>query len=110
MTKAEEDKRMVNPRDENAGGKDKENGHGIMSGGLNRFRHSSMSLRHKPKFWSAKEKHEQELKDAMNIQNPTVTPSIEADSNGTTLLNIPDKPEGGKNRFSLGRKKSSILH
>lgn len=107
MTKAEEDKRIVNLRDENAGGKDKENGHGIMSGGLNRFRHSSKSLRHKPKFWSAKEKHEQELKDAMNIQNPTAMPSIEADSNSTTLLNIPDKPEGGKNRFSLGRKKSS---
>jgi len=109
-TKAEEDKRMGNPGDENAGGKDRENGHGIMSGGLNRFRHSNMSLRHKPKFWPAKEKHEQELKDATNIQNPTVTPSIEADSNNTAPLNTSDKPEKGKNRFSLGRKKSSMLH
>jgi len=110
MTKAEEDKRIGNPGDENSGGKDKENGHGIMSGGLNRFRHSNMSLRHKPKFWPAKEKHEQELKDATNIQNPIVTPSIEADSNNTTPLNTSDKPEKGKNRFSLGRKKSSMLH
>ncbi|OCK93654.1 cysteine proteinase [Cenococcum geophilum 1.58] len=109
-TKAEEDKRMGNSGDENAGGKDRENGHGIMSGGLNRFRHSNMSLRHKPKFWPAKEKHEQELKDATNIQNPTVTPSIEADSNNTAPLNTSDKPEKGKNRFSLGRKKSSMLH
>ncbi|OCL01799.1 cysteine proteinase [Glonium stellatum] len=110
VTKAEEDKRMINPGEENTNGKDKENGHGIMSGSLSRFRHSSMSLRHKPKFWSAKEKHEQELKDATNIQTSTVIPAIETDSSSTMLLSPPDKPEKGKNRFSLGRKKSSILH
>ncbi|KAJ9648552.1 hypothetical protein H2199_001407 [Coniosporium tulheliwenetii] len=69
----------------------KENGGGsIMSGGLNRFRHTSMSLRHKPKLWLQKEK------EGQSPQPPGASP---------------DKKEEKekKNRFSLGKKKSGFL-
>ncbi|KAF2636694.1 cysteine proteinase [Massarina eburnea CBS 473.64] len=56
--------------------------------GLSRFRHTSMSLRHKPKFWK---------KDSDGEGN--------AQDNGNG--NGDDKGEK-KNRFSLGRKKSTF--
>ncbi|KAI5274321.1 cysteine proteinase [Aureobasidium subglaciale] len=61
--------------------------------GLSRFRHSSMSLRQKPKFWtSGKEKEP---------GNPLPTQAEEANAGGEKELK--------KNRFSLGRKKSTVL-
>lgn len=82
--------------------KEKENGLG-KGGGLSRFRHSSMSLRHKPKFWpGGKDKHD-EVKEAEHEM--PVTPGVETDG---TPSGTPDKPEKSKNRFSLGRKKSTF--
>ncbi|KAF2662943.1 cysteine proteinase [Lophiostoma macrostomum CBS 122681] len=79
--------------------KDKEKEKG---GGLSRFRHSSMSIRHKPKFWpgAAKEKHESENEVHGSTGGGT-------DSEQTQT---PDKheKEKSKNRFSLGRKKSTF--
>lgn len=62
--------------------------------GLSRFRHSSMSLRQKPKFWSGKEKEP---------GSPMPTQPEEANNvaNG--------EKEIKKNRFSLSRKKSTAL-
>jgi ubiquitin carboxyl-terminal hydrolase 9/13 len=67
-------------------------------GGLSRFRHSSMSIRHKPKFWpgAAKEKHDSENE---------VPSSTGTDGEQTTDKHEKEK---GKNRFSLGRKKSTF--
>ncbi|KAF2270709.1 cysteine proteinase [Lojkania enalia] len=74
-------------------------------GGLSRFRHSSMSIRHKPKFWPSKDRHEG-TKDSEH--DPPTTPS--ADGENGTAADTSDKPEKekSKNRFSLGRKKSTF--
>ncbi|KAH7123863.1 hypothetical protein B0J11DRAFT_606862 [Dendryphion nanum] len=81
--------------------KTKENGTAKNSA-ISRFRHTSMSMRHKPKFWSSsKEKH-----DESEHEMPT-TPGVETDT--STPTGTPDKPEKSKNRFSLGRKKSTFL-
>lgn len=66
--------------------------------GLNRFRHSSMSLRQKPKFWSSSGK---ELKENMGV---LPAPAEHADDGSQA-----GDREGKKNRFSLGRKKSTML-
>lgn len=58
--------------------------------GLSRFRHSSMSLKGKPKFWAGKDKHE---------GSEETTETEEHDK---------DKDKENKNRFSLGRKKSTF--
>jgi ubiquitin carboxyl-terminal hydrolase 9/13 len=80
--------------------KEKENGLG-KGGGLSRFRHSSISMRHKPKFWpGTKEKVEGEKEEHEGL-----TPGTETDG---TPAGTPDKPEKSKNRFSLGRKKSTF--
>ncbi|KAF2187782.1 cysteine proteinase [Zopfia rhizophila CBS 207.26] len=113
LTKTEEDKRRRegdtgnDTENEKEKEREKENGHK----GLSRFRHSSMSLRHKPKFWPMKEKHEAEPKSDTEQQDP-VTPGVETDKSGNAPAVAPDKPEKekGKNRFSLGRKKSTFLH
>jgi ubiquitin carboxyl-terminal hydrolase 9/13 len=62
--------------------------------GLSRFRHSSMSLRQKPKFWSGKEKEP-------GSPMPTQPEEVNNAANG--------EKEIKKNRFSLGRKKSTAL-
>ena len=92
----EEKKRVASgevppPTTAGAGG-DKEkaaNGFGSVKGmsGLSRFRHTSMSLKGKPKFWG-KDKQDDE-------PNPPDTPTTDTDKDG-------------KNRFSLGRKKSTF--
>jgi len=71
------------------------NGFGSVKGvsGLSRFRHTSMSLKGKPKFWSAgkdKDKHDS--------------------TDDTSHADSEDKGEEkeSKNRFSLGRKKSTF--
>lgn len=64
-------------------------------GGLSRFRHTSMSLRGKPKFWTAgkdKEKHD----------SPDDVSHAESEEKEKPA----DETAEGKNRFSLGRKKS----
>ncbi|KAF2808536.1 cysteine proteinase [Mytilinidion resinicola] len=108
QTAAEEAQRTAATAEKSGVGKDKENTKG---GGLSRFRHSSMSIRHKPKFWSGKEKTEHELTQPLNIQE-TPASTVEAENNDTTTpaTGTPDKPEKMKNRFSLGRKKSGFLH
>ncbi|KAF1951886.1 cysteine proteinase [Byssothecium circinans] len=84
--------------------KDKTNGFGSIGskGGLSRFRHTSMSLRHKPKFWSGGKKDEDADADVPS------TPDTE--HSGTPLNGTPgDRGEKEKkNRFSLGRKKSTF--
>lgn len=97
LSKNEEDKRHTG--DAEHPDKTKENGFGKSS--LSRFRHTSMSLRHKPKFWSNKEKHEDE-------HEPMPTLVARADTEGAAAP--PEKPEKMKNRFSLGRKKSTFLN
>ncbi|KAF2468200.1 cysteine proteinase [Lindgomyces ingoldianus] len=88
--------------------KEKENGF-TSKGGLSRFRHSSMSIRHKPKFWSHRDKHESEAKTDTEHVGPQ-TPGVETGSQDVTPNATPDKPEKekSKNRFSLGRKKSTF--
>jgi ubiquitin carboxyl-terminal hydrolase 9/13 len=73
-------------------GGDKANGLSSMGkpSGLSRFRHTSMSLKGKPKFWSGKDKHDSP-EDA--------TEPEEHDK---------EKEKDNKNRFSLGRKKSTF--
>ncbi|EMD94002.1 hypothetical protein COCC4DRAFT_132232 [Bipolaris maydis ATCC 48331] len=69
------------------------NGFGSVKGmsGLSRFRHTSMSLRTKPKFWSG---HKD--KDGHSDEPPLPdTPTTDTDT-------------AGKNRFSIGRKKSTF--
>ncbi|KAI9687065.1 MAG: hypothetical protein M1822_002475 [Bathelium mastoideum] len=83
----------------------RENG-GLMSGGLTRLRHGSISLRQKPKFWtSSKEKGE--VRDVSNALDSSGEGG-DGISSGTPSANqTPEKPKGP--RFSLGRKKSSLL-
>lgn len=132
----------------------KENGHSrhihgskSISGGLNRFRHSSISLRHKPKFFSGSGKdhnfdeapptptlppqyvNEPHTPTAETPLAPTfaspkwnpATPDRGVDSDtgeGKDLPPIPpkegkegkkEKKEKSYSKFSLGRKKSSML-
>lgn len=84
---------------------EKANGFANIGGkhGLNRFRHTSMSLKHKPKFWpGGKDKHDDSEHDAPS------TPGVDTDTS-TTPVATPDKVgKEKKNRFSLGRKKSTF--
>ncbi|KAI9710232.1 MAG: hypothetical protein M1828_002195 [Chrysothrix sp. TS-e1954] len=68
------------------------------SGSLGRFRTTSISLRQKPKFWSSKDK------DKSDTNSSAVTePS-------TSSAALPEETvEKPKSRFSLGRKKSTML-
>ncbi|KAL5391925.1 hypothetical protein PMIN06_008288 [Paraphaeosphaeria minitans] len=77
------------------------NGLGSISkgSGLSRFRHSSMSLRHKPKFWPG---GKDDKKDEPEMPSTPVVAEAEQAAQGT-----PGKEER-KNRFSLGRKKSAF--
>lgn len=80
----------------------KENGHATKGdkdkekGGLSRFKHSSMSLRHKPKFWPGGGSRDVSNEEALDT------------SNETTAL-PQSKEDEKKSRFSLGRKKSGML-
>ncbi len=65
--------------------------------GLSRFRHSSMSLRGKPKLFGGKEKDGEKLPAVM--QKPS-------DGNGVASAEAGAEDKAKKNRFSLGRKKS----
>jgi ubiquitin carboxyl-terminal hydrolase 9/13 len=78
-----------------SGDKDKQaNGFGSVKGmsGLSRFRHSSMSIKGKPKFWSAnKDKQDGTAEEPSQVETPNH-----------------DTDKDGKNRFSIGRKKSTF--
>jgi ubiquitin carboxyl-terminal hydrolase 9/13 len=60
--------------------------------GLSRFRHSSMSLRGKPKFWGGKDKDKTDSTDDAG--------HADGDDKG--------EEKEAKNRFSIGRKKSTF--
>lgn len=64
------------------------------SSGLSRFRHTSMSLKGKPKFWSAAKD-----KDAGGVADEGARDDEDKDK---------DKDKDARNRFSLGRKKSTF--
>ena len=71
--------------------------------GLSRFRHSSMSLRGKPKIFGGKDKASDSLASV---------PQEENGGNGTvtdSAANAVAEEKSKKNRFSLGRKKSQAL-
>ncbi|KAF2001132.1 cysteine proteinase [Amniculicola lignicola CBS 123094] len=93
--------------------KEKEKENGFTKGGLSRFRHTSMSLRGKPKFWPGNHKDKSEkagVDESAVLQEGPHTPGEQMD--GGTPAGTPDKgekeKEKGKNRFSLGRKKSTF--
>lgn len=102
---AQEEKKRVNggettssdtPSTQNTSSTDKANGFGSVGKGvssLSRFRHSSMSLKGKPKFWSGgKDKHHNhDSTDESHVENEDKSEEKE-----------------GKNRFSIGRKKSTF--
>jgi ubiquitin carboxyl-terminal hydrolase 9/13 len=90
-----EEKTRVNGENADATG-DAKGANGVSSGkgvsGLSRFRHSSMSLRGKPKFWpGGKDKEKHDSSDA---------PHTDSEDKGDEKDN--------KNRFSIGRKKSTF--
>lgn len=114
--------------DDNVGPKDmpplkvdkKENGgFGSLSksSGLSRFRHSSMSLRHKPNFWGSGSKKDKDEGASNGHGNGSATAN---GGFGTETLEVPppvleerdekerERKEEKKNRFSLGRKKSTF--
>ena len=78
--------------------KDNKENSGIMAGSFNRFRHGSMSLRQKPKFWPGS-KEKGDTKDTRSSQD--------TQGEAGEGVAVPEKPKG--NRFSLARKKSSLL-
>lgn len=68
----------------------------VGSGGLNRFRQSSKSLRQKPKFWEKKDKDE----SAVDVD----------DAGPSSAQHTPEKPDKLRlNRFSLRKKSSSMF-
>jgi ubiquitin carboxyl-terminal hydrolase 9/13 len=98
---AEEEKKRVASGEMNGdptttGDKDKAvNGFGSVKGmsSLSRFRHTSMSLKGKPKFWSAnKDKQDGAADEPSQAETPTHD----------------THEKDGKNRFSIGRKKSTF--
>jgi ubiquitin carboxyl-terminal hydrolase 9/13 len=72
--------------------------------GLSRFRQSSMSLslKHKPKFWGGKKEKEKESDEAVGDGEANAGAMSEGDISGEKA----EKKE--KNRFSLGKKRSTL--
>lgn len=93
LSKVEEDGRPGAPATPTTNGAEKPSG-------LNRFRQSSMSLRQKPKFWSAGKE-----KDNVSVL-PTPPENVGAEN---ASPGVQKDKEVKKNRFSLGRKKSTML-
>lgn len=75
-------------------------------GGLSRFRHSSMSLRGKPKIFGSKDKDAEKLASVPQekSENGGITTDGTAPASAAAAL-----VEAKKNRFSLGRKKSQAM-
>ncbi|CAI6331597.1 unnamed protein product [Periconia digitata] len=84
---------------------------GAKSGGtLSRFRHTSMSLRHKPKFWSTSSSTDKEDLEKMPSHHQHQQQHPDADGSGGKGGDDGGKEDKEKkNRFSLGRKKSAFL-
>ena len=85
--------------------------------GLSRFRHSSMSLRHKPKFWSTGKGGGAEEDVPPTPGTPGMTPATHGGGGGEGGAEHGERGVGErekekekekKNRFSLGRKKSTF--
>lgn len=97
-------------------GPEKENGI-TRTGTFNRFRPSSMTLKHKPKLWgSTKDKGETNLKDVSNgvdesaiADGPLSAVLIGQTAEPTPLSAVSTDLKSPKHRFSIGRKKSSLM-
>ncbi|KAI9701666.1 MAG: hypothetical protein M1820_006437 [Bogoriella megaspora] len=87
-------------------GKEKENGIMGMGSSFTRFRHGSMSLRQKPKFWPGTSKDKNELRDSSNLQH-SESAITDGEATPSPQTQTPEKSKG--NRFSLGRKKSNLF-
>ncbi|KAF2132804.1 cysteine proteinase [Dothidotthia symphoricarpi CBS 119687] len=80
------------------------------SSGLSRFRHTSISLKGKPKFWSAnKEKEKDVAAPAVAVPPPEEVVRVEEDKEkDKDKEKEKEKEKEPKNRFSIGRKKSTF--
>ncbi|KAF2088252.1 cysteine proteinase [Saccharata proteae CBS 121410] len=97
----------------------RENGHhtpshslGSSSGSkmsLNRFRQSSISLRHRPKFWSRDEGRAHDVSTPEPGSSSPLTGPESGTDHHQQQQQQHQQPEKKPNRFSLGRKKSSML-
>jgi ubiquitin carboxyl-terminal hydrolase 9/13 len=88
----------------------------VVSAGLSRFRHSSMSLRSKPKFWSigspkdlASRATDEASKSGNEGHDTDESTNNNNNSNMTALPTTPTAKEEGRSRFGLGKKKSTNL-
>lgn len=105
LTKADEDQRLSAAGMLDRTQSTKENGN---VGGFNRFRHTSMSLKGRPKFWGSKEKG-MDASESGSGQPPSMPKEQATPAASSGATNTPEKPEKlekTKSRFSLGRKKS----
>lgn len=97
---AAEEQKRANGEDSGTTSTDKANGFGSVGkvSGLSRFRHSSMSLKGKPKFWGGKDKEN---------KHDNAADDTAAHNTGEGDATAEDSKES-KNRFSIGRKKSTF--
>ena len=77
-------------------------------GGLSRFRHSSMSLRGKPKLFS-KEKEVEKLPAVPQVSSENGAVKTDGSDPLVTAPPLATEEKAKKNRFSIGRKKSQAL-
>ncbi|KAK3709277.1 hypothetical protein LTR37_011015 [Vermiconidia calcicola] len=77
-------------------------------GGLSRFRHSSMSLRGKPKIFGGKGDGKDEKLPPV-LQEPSERSAVPTNDGTAPTPRPPMEEKPKKNRFSLGRKKSQVL-
>ncbi|KAK4931860.1 hypothetical protein LTR66_016014, partial [Elasticomyces elasticus] len=114
-SKAEDDHRLAAvgaaAAAQNGREKEREKENGIVSGGLNMFRRSSLSLRQKPKFWPGKEKEAGGGGGGVAGVSVPEGGALREESAETLLLSrSPEKEKvERRNRFSLGKKKSGML-
>jgi ubiquitin carboxyl-terminal hydrolase 9/13 len=86
----------------------------VKEGGLSRFRHSSMSLRSKPKLFSNKDKDSERERLASVLQdrkeNDSTTNGTDVTSSESPgIARVMTEGAAKKSRFSLGRKRSQAL-
>ena len=85
----------------------------VKEGGLSRFRHSSMSLRGKPKLFSGKDKDSERERLASvpqeSKENNSTTNGTDGSSESPGIARVLTEGAGKKSRVSLGRKKSQAL-
>jgi ubiquitin carboxyl-terminal hydrolase 9/13 len=86
----------------------------VKEGGLSRFRHSSMSLRSKPKLFGSKDKDSERERLASVLQDRKENDSTTNGSDGVSsespgIARVMTEGAAKKSRFSLGRKRSQAL-